>query len=69
MIGSPGGSRAAPTRVQLWFNERLEHAFSQLSVRGQQGTQVDLKDVQVGPDDPKRFSISLPPLEPGASTW
>jgi hypothetical protein len=54
-----------PERVQLWFNERLEPAFSQLLVWDRNGTQVDLKDAQVGPDDSKRLSISLPTLEPG----
>jgi hypothetical protein len=54
-----------PARVQLWFNERLEPAFSQLSVLDQQGTQVDLKDPHVGSDDATRLSVSLPPLEPG----
>jgi methionine-rich copper-binding protein CopC len=55
-----------PERVQLWFNERLEPAFSQLSVWDRNGVQVDLKDAQVAPDDPKRLSISVPSLEPGA---
>jgi methionine-rich copper-binding protein CopC len=51
--------------VELWFNERLEPAFSRLSVWDRAGAQVDLKDVQVGSDDAKRLSVSLPPLEPG----
>ena len=54
-----------PERVQLWFNERLEPAFAQLSVWDRDGAQVDLKDAQVAPDDPKRLSISVPSLEPG----
>jgi methionine-rich copper-binding protein CopC len=54
-----------PARVQLWFNERLEPAFSGLSVWDRTGAQVDLKDVQIGSDDAKRLSVSLPPLEPG----
>jgi copper resistance protein C len=54
-----------PDRVELWFNERLEAAFSHLSVWDGHGMQVDLKDAQVGPDDLKRLSISVPSLEPG----
>jgi len=58
----------APARVQLWFNERLEPQFSHLSVWNQEGTQVDLQDVEVGSDDPKRLSVSVPPLPPGTYT-
>jgi methionine-rich copper-binding protein CopC len=58
----------APSRVQLWFNERLEAQFSRLSVVDRAGTQVDLRDVQVGPDDPKRLSVGVPPLPPGPYT-
>jgi methionine-rich copper-binding protein CopC len=54
-----------PARVQLWFNERLEPAFSQLSVWDRTGAQVDLKDAQVGPDDSKVLWVTMPPLEPG----
>jgi len=58
----------APARVQLWFNERLEPAFSALAVVDATGQQVDLKDVRVGPDDPRLLSVSLPPLSPGTYT-
>lgn len=56
-----------PARVQLWFNERLEPAFSRLSVWDARKTQVDLKDVQVAPDDPKQLSVGIPAL--GAGTY
>lgn len=54
-----------PDRVQLWFNERLEPAFSSLSVWSSAGTQVDAGDARVGQDDAKRLSVTLPPLPPG----
>jgi len=57
-----------PDRVQLWFNERLEPAFSSMSVWSAAGTQVDAGDARVAPDDPKRLSVSLLPLPPGAYT-
>jgi methionine-rich copper-binding protein CopC len=57
-----------PARVQLWFNERLEPQFSHVSVWNQEGTQVDLQDVEVGSDDPRRLSVSVPPLPPGTYT-
>jgi copper resistance protein C len=57
-----------PERVQLWFNERLEAEFSQLSVRDGTGQQVDLRDVRVGPDDPKKLSVGVRGLGPGTYT-
>jgi methionine-rich copper-binding protein CopC len=57
-----------PERVQLWFNERLEAAFSRLRVVDGDGRQVDTGDVRLGPDDPKRLSVGLPPLAPGVYT-
>ena len=57
-----------PTRVQLWFNERLEAQFSQLSVWNAEGRQVDIQDIHIAPDDPKRLSVGLAELAPGTYT-
>jgi methionine-rich copper-binding protein CopC len=57
-----------PARVVLWFNERLEAQFSQLSVWNQEGQQVDSGDVQVGPDDSKKVSIGVLALPAGTYT-
>ena len=57
-----------PPRVELWFNERLEPAYSKASVTNEAGTQVDLRDVAVSADDPRRLAVSLPPLIPGRYT-
>jgi methionine-rich copper-binding protein CopC len=54
-----------PVQAQLWFTERLESAFSRLSVWDRSGAQVDLRDAHVGPDDPRQLSVSLPALAPG----
>jgi copper resistance protein C len=54
-----------PARVELWFNERLEPAYSRASVTNEAGTQVDLRDVAVSADDPRRMAVSLPALAPG----
>ena len=64
----PGRATLAekPDRVQLWFNERLEPAFSSVSVWSSAGTQVDAGDARVSPDDARRLSVTLPPLPPGA---
>lgn len=57
-----------PSRVELWFNERLEPAYSRASVTNEAGAQIDLRDATVAKDDPKRLSLSLPPLGPGRYT-
>jgi copper resistance protein C len=59
---------SSPTRVVLWFNERLEAQFSQLSVWNQAGDHVDTHDIQVGPDDPEKLSVGLPALSAGPYT-
>jgi hypothetical protein len=72
MVKSVPARRAAmttaPPRVRLSFNERVEAKFSRVSVWDARGAQVDLKDVEVDPEDPKQLSVGLPPLEPGAYT-
>jgi methionine-rich copper-binding protein CopC len=57
-----------PTRVILWFNERLEAQFSQLSIWNAEGQQVDEQDIEVGPDDSKRLAVGIPTLPPGSYT-
>src|SRR5262245_24195006 len=57
-----------PPRVELWFNERLEPAYSRASVTNEAGAQVDLRDVAVSADDPRRLAVSLPALTPGRYT-
>jgi copper resistance protein C len=57
-----------PARIVLWFNERLEAQFSQLSVWNAEGQQVDGGNVQVGPDDGKRLSVDVPALPTGSYT-
>lgn len=58
----------APARVDLWFNERLEAAYSTASVWSEAGAQVDARDVAVAPDDPRRLSVSLTSRAPGRYT-
>ena len=49
----------APERVDLWFNERLEPAYSTVSVWTEAGAQADGKDAAVAPDDARRLTVSL----------
>ena len=57
-----------PTRVELTFNERLEPAYSTLSVWAKGDTRVDDAKIVVGPDDPRRLSVGVPPLMRGTYT-
>jgi methionine-rich copper-binding protein CopC len=59
---------APPPRVELWFSERLEPAYSRASVTDEAGTRVDLGNAAVSREDPKRISLSLPSLAPGRYT-
>ena len=72
LVKSSPPSRSAltesPGRVEIWFNERLEPAYSRASVIDAAGAQVDLRDVAVSREDAKRLSVSLPPLGPGRYT-
>ena len=57
-----------PGRVQLWFSERLEPAFSSASVWSASGKQMDKRDAGVSSDDPKELAVSVGALEPGTYT-
>jgi methionine-rich copper-binding protein CopC len=48
-----------PERVDLWFSEKLEPAYSTVSIWNEAGGQVDERDARVTPDDPRRLSVSF----------
>ena len=58
----------APQRVRLWFSERIEPAYAQLSVWSAPGVRVDAGDAAVDPGDPTLLSASTPGLGPGRYT-
>jgi copper resistance protein C len=57
-----------PDRVHLWFNERLEPAYSRVSVHDHAGQRVDVADAGVDPAEPRRLSVGVPPLAAGTYT-
>ena len=63
----PVGSRIAtsPARIQLWFTEALEPAFSSVKVLDGGGRQVDRGDAAFDASAPGHVSVSVPPLAPG----
>jgi methionine-rich copper-binding protein CopC len=68
MVKSSPARRAVlatpPARVELTFNERLEPAYSTVSVWANDA-RVDDGKIVVGPDDPRRLSVGLPSLKQG----
>jgi methionine-rich copper-binding protein CopC len=60
--------RDPPKQVELWFNERLEPAYSSASLSTQSGSPVSIIRTTVEGNDLKRLSIELPPLAPGGYT-
>ena len=57
-----------PERVHLWFNERLEPAYSRASVWDGSGQQVDASDAAVDAAEPTRLTVTVPALKPGTYT-
>jgi len=57
-----------PARVELTFNERLEPAYSTLSVWSAANARVDDGKIVVGATDPRRLTVGLPALEHGTYT-
>jgi copper resistance protein C len=67
-IPPPGAIlRAAPARVQLWFNARLEPEYSAASVWSE-GAQVAARRTAGAADDGRRLSLALPSLPGGTYT-
>ncbi|HWP56850.1 MAG TPA: copper resistance protein CopC [Candidatus Acidoferrales bacterium] len=58
----------APSKIQLWFNERLETRYSTITVTDAHGQRVDLGNSEVVAADPKQLTVGLKPLSPGRYT-
>jgi methionine-rich copper-binding protein CopC len=59
---------APPGRVELTFNERLEPAYSTVSVWAAGDARVDDGKIVIAPDNPRRVSVGLPALKHGHYT-
>jgi methionine-rich copper-binding protein CopC len=60
--------KQSPTSVNLWFTEGLEAGFSNVKVLDAAGQEVDKRDVQIDPKNPKHMTVSLP-KSLGAETY
>ena len=72
LVKSVPASRAVlsqtPAQVQLWFSERLEARFCQVSLWNAAGQRVEIGDIQVDPAEPNKLSVGLPALATGIYT-
>lgn len=59
---------SSPPRIELTFNERLEPAYSTVSVWTAANIRIDDGKVVVGPGDPRRLSVGMPTLGRGSYT-
>jgi copper resistance protein C len=57
-----------PSRLRLWFNERLEPAFSVATVLDASGNRVTSAEAALSSTDPKLLVLTLPPLAKGTYT-
>jgi methionine-rich copper-binding protein CopC len=57
--------KAVQGRVDLWFTEPLEPAFSTIKIVDGKGVQVDRHDPAVDRADSKHLFVSVPALPPG----
>jgi hypothetical protein len=57
-----------PSEVKLTFTGRLEPAYSSISVKDDQGAEVDRQDAGVDPSNPLLLRATLQPLGRGAYT-
>jgi methionine-rich copper-binding protein CopC len=60
--------RDPPKQVELWFNERLEPAYSTVTVSTQSGSRINAAAATIGGQDSKRLSLTLPALAAGSYT-
>ena len=63
LVGS--SVKVAPGRVELWFTEPLEPAFSTVKVVDKGGRQVDARDAAVDKADRKHLFVSIGSLAAG----
>ena len=62
------GDAGAAARAELWFNERLEPAYSGMSVWNAAAQRVDTGDATVESAEPTQLSVRVNPLPAGAYT-
>jgi copper transport protein len=68
---NPAGNtivETAPGRVQLWFTERPELSFSDVTIYGSDGTRIPHGAVSLAPDSPRSIAFDLPAVPNGTYT-
>src|SRR5947209_3613831 len=57
----------APSKIDLFFSEPVNHNFSSIQVQNSSGTRVDRKALHFS-NDPTEIALDLPALDPGFYT-
>jgi copper resistance protein C len=69
LVKSDPGRRAViktpPKEIRLWFNEKLEPAYSSASLSGADGKLIATKPASLSGDDAKYMILAVEPLPPG----
>lgn len=55
----------APSVIQLWFNEKLEPAYSSAELRDGAGTLVSTEKAAIAPSNAKQLMLKIPSLAGG----
>jgi copper resistance protein C len=58
-------ARRLPREVTLWFTEKVEPAFSTVTVTNAAGNRVDDGKIAVDPHNAQELHVALQPLAPG----
>ena len=57
-----------PRRLEIWFSEAIEPAFSCAELFAGDGTRIEVRELAVDAETSDRLTASLPTLEPGVYT-
>lgn len=69
LVKADPGKRAtlasSPAKIRLWFNEKLEPAYSTVKVLESNGSQISTEAARVDSENPKLLILAIPILKPG----
>jgi methionine-rich copper-binding protein CopC len=58
----------APKEVKIWFTQSIEPVFSSVIIQGDNGKEVDKKDMRQDDKNKSLLIVSVPPLPDGTYT-
>ncbi len=70
LVKSDPGRRAtlasSPAKIRLWFNEKLEPAYSTIKLFDSNDSVISTNAAVVDVENPKQISLAIPALKPAA---